>query len=253
MPYEGRHLITGEVVERMKVNLALLESVSARCHITFRIGIICKVKGTHTVLAPLFQLFFEQILFGPGQSIYDPALMARLSDSDVREHVRAVFVPLIREKTLQHQIRSPETSPIVISKWRPFQVSASERRPVLKSDRTLFNLVPCNRSLEQALVEFIGKADDVGAFAKNAGPQALRIDYLADGQRLAFYTPDFFVRNSSTTFLVETRDRLTARSRLKRGQPLNGANRPQRKEQNGNTCLYPKACSNGSRARRSPK
>lgn len=57
----------------------------------------------------------------------------------------------------------------------------------MKADRTVFNLVPCNRSLEQAMVEFLGKASDLTAFAKNAGPQALRIDYLADGQRLAFY------------------------------------------------------------------
>ena len=160
---------------------------------------------TPTVLAPLLQIFFEQILFGPEHSIFDPVLVARLSDSDVREHVRAVFVPLIRAKTLQKQIRTPEATPVAVSSWRPFQVTASERRPVLQSERTLFNLVPCNRSLEQALVEFMGKAADVSAFAKNAGPQALRIDYLAEGQRLAFYTPDFFVRSGGTMFLVETK------------------------------------------------
>jgi len=53
------------------------------------------------------------------------------------------------------------------------------------------------------LTEFLSKASDVSAFAKNAGPQALRIDYLAEGQRLAFYTPDFFVRIGAECFLVE--------------------------------------------------
>jgi type III restriction enzyme len=209
VPYEGRHLITGEVVERMKVNLALLDSgVGALSFYVQELEYIAKVKNTHTILAPLLQTFFEQLLFGPGHSIFDPALVARLSNSDVREHVRAVFVPLIRKKTLQQQIRTPDAAPIAVSSWRPFQVTASERRPVLKSERTLFNLVPCNRSLEQALVEFLSKASDVTAFAKNAGPQALRIDYLADGQRLAFYTPDFFVRNGSTVFLVETKGQI---------------------------------------------
>ena len=207
--YEGRHLITGEVVERMNVNLALLQSgVGALSFYVQELEYIGKVKGTHTVLAPLLQMFFEQILFGPGHSIFEPALVARLSDSDVREHVRAVFVPLIRKKILQQQIRTVEATPSRVSSWRPFQVTTSERRPVLKSDRTLFNLVPCNRSLEQALVEFLGKASDISAFVKNAGPQALRIDYLADGQRLAFYTPDFFVRNGSTAFLVETKGQI---------------------------------------------
>lgn len=206
VPYEGRHLITGEVVEQMKVNLALLESgVGAITFYEHELEFICKVRGTHQVLGPLLQLFFEQILFGHGQSIFDPKVVQRLSASDVREHVRAVFVPLIRKKTVMQQVRAAEAPPVRLSTWRPFQVTANERRPVLVSARTVFNLVPCNRSLEQALTEFLGKVSDVTSFAKNAGPQALRIDYLADGQRLAFYTPDFFVRMGTDCFLVETK------------------------------------------------
>lgn len=206
VPYEGRHLITGEVVEQMKVNLALLESgVGAISFYEQELEYICKVKGTHQVLGPLLQLFFEQILFGPGQSIFDQRVVQRLSASDVREHVRAVFVPVIRKKTVTQQVRAVEAQPLRLSTWRPFQVTANERRPVLVSLKTVFNLVPCNRSLEQALTEFLGKASDVATFAKNAGPQSLRIDYLADGQRLAFYTPDFFVRLGSDCYLVETK------------------------------------------------
>ena len=75
-----------------------------------------------------------------------------------------------------------------------------------QSARTLFNLVPCNRTLETAFVALCSKASDVTAFAKNAGPQSLRIDYLSDGVRLAFYTPDFFVRTGpSNYYLVETK------------------------------------------------
>lgn len=116
-----------------------------------------------------------------------------------------MFVPLIRKKTVKQQMRVLEAQPMRLSAWRPFQVTANERHPVLISARTQFNLVPCNRSLEQALTEFLSKASDVSAFAKNAGPQALRIDFLAEGQRLAFYTPDFFVRIAAECFLVETK------------------------------------------------
>lgn len=205
--YEGRHLITGEVVEHMKVNLALLESgVGAISFYIQEVEYICKVKNTHQVMAPLLQKFFEDMLFGPRHSIYHSAVVARLSDSDVREHVRAVFVPLVRKKIVQKQLRTLGSTSGSVSTWRPFQVTVSERRPVQLSERTLFNLVPCNRTLETAFVELCGKASDVAAFAKNAGPQCLRIDYLADGFRLAFYTPDFFVRlNTGTYFLVETK------------------------------------------------
>lgn len=205
--YEGRHLITGEIVEHMKVNLALLESgVGAISFYVQEVEYICKVKSTHQVLAPLLQKFFEEMLFGPGHSVFDSALVARLSDSDVREHVRAVFVPLVRRKTVQKQVRTLEAAPVSVTSWRPFQVTVSERRPVQQSQRTVFNLVPCNRTLETAFVELCGKASDVAAFAKNAGPQCLRIDYLADGVRLAFYTPDFLVRTGpSNYYLVETK------------------------------------------------
>jgi type III restriction enzyme len=205
--YEGRHLITGEVVEHMKVNLALLESgVGAISFYVQELEYICKVRSTHTVLAPLLQKFFEEILFAQKSSIFDARLAKRLSDSDVREHVRAVFVPMIRRKTTQTQVRTPEPAPMLLANWRPFQVTASERHPVRTASRTLFNLVPCNRSLETAFVELADRASDVAAFAKNAGPQCLRIDYLSGGARLAFYTPDFFVRLASgSCYMVETK------------------------------------------------
>ena len=62
--------------------------------------------------------------------------------------------------------------------------------------------------MEVAFSKFVGASPDVIAFAKNAGPQALRIDYLSGGSRLAFYTPDFFVHGSDNNcYLVETKGR----------------------------------------------
>lgn len=78
----------------------------------------------------------------------------------------------------------------------------------MSANKTLFNLVPCNRELEVAFIEFADRAPDVVAFAKNAGPQCLRIDYLSLSGRLSFYTPDFFVRTQDDHYyLVETKDR----------------------------------------------
>lgn len=208
--YEGRHLFTNEVVERLKINLPLLESgVGAVSYFVKQLEQICKVRGTHAVLAPLAQTFLEEILFGQKTDLYDQRLISRLGDSDVGEHVRAVFVPLIRARTTAIEKRLPESAPIALSGWKPFQVTHSERHPVLQADRTLFNLVPCNRELEVAVATFLDqRAKDVTAFAKNAGPQSLRIDYLATGSRLSFYTPDFFVRSQQGHYyLVETKGR----------------------------------------------
>ena len=207
--YEGRHLFTGEVVERMKINLPLLESgVGAVSYFVKQLQQICKLRGLHAPLAPLIQTFLEEILFERKTDLYDPALIPRLGDADVGEHIRAVFVPLIRARTTTVEVRTPTEEPMSLAHWKPYQVTHSERRPALEAGRTLFNLVSCNRELEVAMSRFTDRAPDVAAFAKNAGPQCLRIDYLAAGGRLAFYTPDFFIRGTDGNYyLVETKGR----------------------------------------------
>jgi type III restriction enzyme len=207
--YEGRHLFTGEVVERMKVNLPLLESgVGAVSYFVKQMEQICKLRGLHTALAPLVQTFLEEILFERKTDLYDPALIPRLGDADVGEHIRAVFVPLIRARTTTVEVRTPAEEPMSLAHWKSYQVTHSERRPALEANRTLFNLVPCNRELEVAMAQFADRAPDAAAFAKNAGPQCLRIDYLAAGGRLAFYTPDFFISTTDGNYyLVETKGR----------------------------------------------
>jgi type III restriction enzyme len=207
--YEGRTLFTNEIVEQMKIKLPLLESgMGAISYYREELERICGVRGLHAKIAPLIQQFLEEVLFESKSSIFDERLISRLADSDVREHIRAVFVPLIRAKTTLTEKRLLAESPQSVTTWRPFQATLSERHPALQAERTAFNLVPCNRQLEVAFTEFSNNASDIVAFSKNAGPQSLRIDYLTNGNRLAFYTPDFFVRKSDGSYLlVETKGR----------------------------------------------
>lgn len=207
--YEGRHLLTNEIVEQMNIKLPLLQSgVGAISFFREELERITKTRGTHAKLAPLLQRFIEEVLFTEKTSIFDQRLVHRLADFDVREHIRAVFVPLIRAKTTNVQKRTKTEEPKSVSQWNPFQVTHSERRPTLPAERTPFNLVPCNHGLEVALVRFLERASDIVSFAKNTGPQALHIDYLAGAGRLAFYTPDFFLRTSDGKYyLTETKGR----------------------------------------------
>ena len=207
--YEGRHLFTGEVVEKMQLSLPLLESgVGAVSYYVKQLETICKLRGLHPILAPLIQTFLETMLFEPKTNLFDPALVARLADSDVGEHLRAVFVPLIRSRTTTTESRLAAEAPKSLNTWKPYQVTLSERRPALEAAKTLFNLVTCNRELEVAVAKFCDRAPDVVAFAKNAGSQCLRVDYLAQGDRLAFYTPDFCARTlNGHYYLIETKGR----------------------------------------------
>jgi len=207
--YEGRHLFTGEVIQKLQLNLPLLESgIGAVSYYVKQLETICKLRGLHAILAPLIQTFLETILFEQKSTLFDPALVARLADSDVGEHLRAVFVPLIRSRTTATETRLAGSAPKSLNTWKPYQVTLSERRPALEANKTLFNLVTCNRELEVAVAKFCDRAPDVAAFAKNAGSQCLRVDYLANGDRLAFYTPDFFIRTlDGHYYLVETKGR----------------------------------------------
>ncbi len=207
--YEGRHLFTGELIEKFKIHLPLLESgVGAVSYYVRQLETICKLRGLHSTLAPLVQTFLEEILFEKKTDLFDQQLITRLGDSDVQEHIRAVFVPLIRSRITTKETRTKDRESISLVTWKPYQVTHSERHPVLEADKTLFNLVPCNRELEVAMTKFLNVASDVVAFAKNAGPQCLRIDYLGSSGQLAFYTPDFFVRTKSGKYyLVETKGR----------------------------------------------
>lgn len=207
--YEGRTLITDELVESMKISLPLLQNgITAISFFIRELETACRVQSTHAILAPLLQTFLAEMLFGEKVSLVDRRLTERLSDQDVREHIRAIFIPLIRKRTVKTEKRRAKGAPQSVRHWKPYQATFSESRPVERAANTLFNLVPCNRSLEVASTNFLDKAPDVAAFAKNAGPQALRIDYLTADHRLAFYTPDFFARNAEGQyFLIETKGR----------------------------------------------
>jgi len=207
--YEGRHLITDEVVERMTIKLELLkDGMGAISFFREELERATKLRGQHATLAPLVKRFLEEVLFEEQVTLYDQRAIARLADLDVREHIRATFIPLILERITHKKERLPETAPQSLSAWKPYQVTHSEKRPTEPAKKTLFNLVPCSNQLEVAMAHFADFAIDVVAFAKNAGPQAIRIDYLNSQGRRAVYTPDFFIRKTDgACFLVETKGR----------------------------------------------
>lgn len=207
LDFEGRSLITQEVIERMKIIMPLLQDGFGA--ITFfreEIESSCGIRGLHDPLAPLIQRYLEEDLFDTKTILTDGRLISRLPDSDVREHIRAVFIPMILKKIYKPEPRAAKSEFVSLTTWKPYQVTHSENHPAIPAVNTLFNLVPCNRQLEVGFTEFLTRAEDVRSFSKNAGPQALRIDYLSLKNRLSFYTPDFFVRTKDGAhYLVETK------------------------------------------------
>lgn len=205
--YEGRTLITNELIEQLRIKLPLLQNgFGAISYYRELIERACRIRGGHATLAPLIQRFLEDLLFGESVAITDPRVVSRLADDDVREYIQAVFIELVRERTVTTHKRIEERSPQSLTEWKPYQATHSDKRPCEPADQTPFNLVPCSLSLEVAMNQFLDQAADVASFAKNQGPQALRIDCLSkDGVR-SLYTPDFVVRRADGHYyLVETK------------------------------------------------
>ena len=208
--YRGIHMLTQVVVEERQFDIPLLNS--GWTAITFferELERACRMpkSSLHRYIAHLLREFLTRILFEEPVSLTDPRLIQRLKDNDVLECILAVFVPLILERmTETSERRYFESAPMRLSKWKLYEFTASELNPVITADKTLFNLVPCHRHFEVEFAYWLERAVDVVAFAKNAGPQALRIDYLDSEGRISHYIPDFFLRDTNGNyFLVETK------------------------------------------------
>jgi len=208
--YEGRHLITNEIVEEMNIKLPLLESgVGAISFYRSELEHITGLHGLHSSLAPLLEIFLTDMLFGERVSLFDQRLINRLADHDVREHIRGVFVPLILSKsTIKLEERAIGSGKSVVQ-WKPYQANHSERHPTIEASKTVFNLVPCTNAFERDMALFLDRAPDVKAFFRNAGPEAIRIDYQTHTGRLAHYTPDFVVlKDGGSYVMLETKGRV---------------------------------------------
>lgn len=208
--FEGRSLTTGELLTRLRIDLP--QMATAALAVTYYVSLIeseCKVQGLFPKIGGLIQSFIEEVLFEQAVSLYDNRLAGRLGDPDVATHVLHVFVPLVRDRTIATEVRAPELPPVSLKDWKTYKASHSERNPCKAAAKTMFNLIPCRGGLEAALVPGLDLAGNgVAAFAKNAGPQSLRIDYVKSNGQLSTYTPDFFVRgDDGAMYLVETKGR----------------------------------------------
>ncbi|BCW94666.1 MAG: type III restriction endonuclease subunit R [Fimbriimonadales bacterium] len=208
--YTERHLFTDEVVARAQLDAGLLTNAwSAPSYFAQMLGRACRLSNAHPVLVPLIERFIKEVLFERPVDLYSGEVDHRMRDQDVLEHLRATFTPLILQKTVRKEERKCVSQGHRLSTWKPYQATSNDKRPAVRAERTMFNLVPCDNDFEVAFVDFLDTADDVVAFAKNAGPQKLRIDYLRlDGHR-AFYEPDFIVRlKDGSYYLVELKGRV---------------------------------------------
>ena len=212
-----RTMITDEVVKVYEIDRGLLALGATAPSVYVRaLEKGCRVHGANAILQPLITRFIEELLFEKKVSLFSGEVDHRMSDQDVRETIEFVFAPLVREKTHTESKRVRKSAGTRLSTWKPFQASYTPSRPCEKAAKTMFNLVPCANGFEAEFASFLDDCGDVIAFAKNAGPQKLTIDYMRAVGRRALYWPDFIARMENGNYaLIETKGQIDADSAMK--------------------------------------
>ena len=142
-------------------------------------------------------------LFDASVDVEDPNILRNLSEPGPRRHLFETFAEAINKLTLVDAGTSVVISEIRLSKTRPVVVNPQE---YMESSKTLFNRVIVDSHLEMRFAQFLHGAPDVQAFAKNTRSVHFFMEYVNASGEIAYYYPDFIVRDlSGEIFIIETK------------------------------------------------
>jgi len=139
-------------------------------------------------------------------------VMVRLNRGDAKTVLFEVFVVAIRGLSIIEREVHPTEESIRVSETEPYPTT----RNVLRAEKTVFNLVPCDSSLEERFALWLDTgASDVLAHAKNESAVHFEVPYISAGGGLRHYRPDFLVRTPQAMYVVETKGLETVEVALK--------------------------------------
>lgn len=203
--YTGRHMFTGEVVEESDFERDFPVEPSGYLSVMIRlIERETRLTAQFARLAPLMKDCVEHRLFGRSVEMDDEIVMRVLNRPDVKKELFEAFVTAINRLSIEEQTVALEPSWIKASTTNAFATT----RQCLDGRKTVFNLVPCDNSLEADFAAFLDgrEAEDVLAYFKNETALHFDIEYLGVAGGIRRYRPDFVVRcGDGVTYIVETK------------------------------------------------
>lgn len=126
-----------------------------------------------------------------------------ISEPEARKALVDNFTEAINALTITDRGTSKVVSTIKLSQAKPAVVPNQE---YVVSNKTLFNRVIGDSMLELHFAQYLDRAQDVQAFAKNMFNIHFKIEYVNTKGEIANYYPDFFVRtNPEHLYIVETK------------------------------------------------
>jgi type III restriction enzyme len=159
--------------------------------------------GGRDIMFGKIKEYIRDCLFDTPVDLEDQNVLRNLSEPEARKALVDNFTEAINALTITDRGTSKVVSTIKLSQAKPAVVPNQE---YVVSNKTLFNRVIGDSMLELHFAQYLDRAQDVQAFAKNMFNIHFKIEYVNTKGEIANYYPDFFVRtNPEFLFIVETK------------------------------------------------
>jgi len=206
LQYRGRDMLTREVVDEAEFERDFPADPAGYLNVLARLVLrecrLANLSDGFAKLAPLMKSYIEGVMFSGQADMDDHRVMMRLNRSDAKTLLFNTFVEAIRNLSIVEREATPTGEWIRVSETEPFPTT----RSVLPAKKTVFNLTPCDSSLEERFTRWLDDgASDVLAFAKNEPAVHFEIPYVSAGGGIRYYRPDFVIRTPQAMYVVETK------------------------------------------------
>lgn len=203
--YRGRDLRSGETVDTASYPIPRADDPSAvLAWYANEVQRLCRLTGQFAILAPLVRAYIEDRVFDRAVDLDDLRVLHWLARPATQELVVGALRSAIDRATLQTTdgVAAYDLKARLLSSTKPFLWSGE----VAPAARSVFSRQACDSGLEVRFVGFLDRCTDVAAFAKLAPAMRVSMEYRGERGGLAFYFPDFAVRDTGGDhYLVETK------------------------------------------------
>lgn len=208
-PKEQRQIVfrdidTNEVVWQTDLDVDVIPTGQAVIgflsdHILRRLRMV----GGRDIMFGKIKEYIRDCLFETPVDLEDQNVLRNLSEPEARKALVDNFTEAINALTITDRGTSKVVSTIKLSQAKPAVVPNQE---YVVSNKTLFNRVIGDSMLELHFAQYLDRAQDVQAFAKNMFNIHFKIEYVNTKGEIANYYPDFFVRtHPELLYIVETK------------------------------------------------
>lgn len=160
-----------------------------------------KNTGQFSVLYPVMRDYIQDVLFGEKVDLNNKQTIKQLSEPETQQTVFEVFSDAINELTLVGQNVEGSGNFLKASRANGFEWSGE----TYNGEKQVFNLVACDSNYEARFTEFLDKANDVISYVKNNRYVHFQVEYVSYKGGMRYYYPDFIIRTTIGTFVIETK------------------------------------------------